>query len=191
MSNSSQSVPTLTNIIISFLISPRPPSNHPPLLDFDWRGAEENGETHPLLDARSLHLRIPSLPVEQLTRILQGLKSASRAATKTAVWSHRRLGVDQAPDPFPQSHHTSPPDDAARNPFFYPCPSPRHLEIGHPYSTRPLRHLFLDPAEVRLEWREFKGERDVPIRWLGCSPGCLAFLEGNDEGEEWWDIEEE
>ena len=183
----------LTTILTNFLISPRPPSNHPPLLDYDWTGAEEKGESHPLLDPSILHRRIPCLSEDRLKRILQSLKSASTAAKQNTITSsHRRTPssvTDSAPDPFPQSHKTPPPDDASLNPYFYPCPSPRHL-IFDTDSPRPTKHLFLDPAEERIEWRELKGEKDIPIRWLGCSPGCLAFLE-EDEEEEWWEVDEE
>jgi hypothetical protein len=43
------------------------------------------------------------------------------------------------------------------------------------------RRLFLDPAEERFEWVEICGQKNLPIRWLGCSPGCLAFLDKDED----------
>lgn len=41
--------------------------------------------------------------------------------------------------------------------------------------------LFVHPAEERIEWREVFGIPDLPVRWVGCSPGCLDFLEREEE----------
>ena len=108
--------------------------------------------------------------------MLQAVRSASAAATT----SKDPLRFN----PFPRSHRTLPPDDASTNPYFSPCPSPRHLEFDPNSATsseRPSRHLFLHPAEERIEWREVCQNRDLPIQWLGCSPGCLAFLEQDED----------
>jgi hypothetical protein len=33
-----------------------------------------------------------------------------------------------------------------------------------------------------IEWVEINGTKDLPIRWQGCSPGCLQYLlEDEDE----------
>jgi hypothetical protein len=44
--------------------------------------------------------------------------------------------------------------------------------------------LYVEPAEERIEWRDVHGLARLPIKWKGCSPGCLTFLE-EDEEEDW------
>lgn len=48
---------------------------------------------------------------------------------------------------------------------------------------RVTRRIFLDAAEERFEWVTVAGVPNLPIQWLGCSPGCLDFLE--DDDDEW------
>ncbi|ORY21739.1 hypothetical protein BCR39DRAFT_552915 [Naematelia encephala] len=195
-SRSSHPVPRLSDICVNLLISPRPQSNLPPLLDhFDW--APSKGEIHPLLDPEILHqqLQIPSISEEDVKRMLQALRGASFAQSHLQGSARRgsnvsAVGVQARVDPFPRSHRPLPPDDASANPYYCPCPSPRHFELdtsSHPV-TRPTRHVFLQAAESRIEWREVFGVSDLPIEWKGCSPGCLAFLE--EDGDE-WDMTEE
>ena len=121
--------------------------------------------------------------------ILQALKSSSQSRGRHR--DKRRglasLGVNAKPDPFPLSSRPFPPDDASKNPYYYPCPSPRHLEYEAIMGPRASRHLFVQPAEERIEWKKLLGQ-EVPIRWKGCSPGCLAFLEA-DEDE--WELSDE
>lgn len=45
------------------------------------------------------------------------------------------------------------------------------------------RRLFLRAAEERLEWTTICGQKDLPIRWKGCSPGCLEYLEQGHASE--------
>lgn len=92
---------------------------------------------------------------------------------------------------FPQTHRPSAPDDAAKNPYYYPCPSPRHrlTDATEPWGqSGPSRRLFLHSAEERLEWTTVFGQPNLPVRYLGCSPGCLAFLEDEQEDEELWGL---
>jgi hypothetical protein len=74
-------------------------------------------------------------------------------------------------------------DDAARNPYFSPCPNPVH---GAEFT----RKIYVGaPAAERIEWTRVSGaDKEVPIKWKGCSAGCLAFLEeaafvDEDEGD--------
>ena len=58
------------------------------------------------------------------------------------------------------------------------CPNPAHGERGA---------VFIHPLEVRFTWETQFGLAipggAVPVRWRGCSWGCLGFL-GGEEGEE-------
>lgn len=174
----------LSTMCLNLLISPRPPRNLPPLLDcFEY---ERQDGKHPLLDVDLLHEQIPVIPQPDLRRIVQALKSADRARQEARTTSrYGALGPmsSSAGDAFPRSHRTAPPDDAAINPYYSACPSPRHLEYeDESVADRPSRHLFLYPAEEMIEWVEINGTKDLPIRWQGCSPGCLQYLlEDGDE----------
>ena len=184
------SVPRLTTLCLNVLISPRPPSNLPPLLDaYDWDGPEK-GELHLLLDAPSLHRIIHQVSEADLRRMLQALRTAgsqyAQSKSDGQCSSHTSLPVPSQArfDPFPRSNRPASPEDASANPYFYSCPSPRHLASGTAH-----RHLFLHHAEERIEWREVFGiPGRLPVKWLGCSPGCLAFLE--EDEEEGWTLED-
>jgi len=186
-------VPRLSTLCLNLLMSPCEPSHLPPLLDaYEW-DTFEAGRIHPLLDAAVLHQLIPNIPEVDLRRVLQAMKSAG-SSHALSMSDNRRgstsflLGAPQPGkvDPFPRSHRPVTPDDASINPWFYPCPSPRHLEFGtsFPEAVKRSRNLFLHPAEERIEWRDVFGITALPIRWLGCSPGCLAFVE-EEEGDDW------
>ncbi|WWC86683.1 uncharacterized protein L201_001560 [Kwoniella dendrophila CBS 6074] len=184
-------VPRLTTICMNKLLSPRPPNDLPPLLDmYEW-DFPQKGIPHALIDPETMHDIIPSYSVNDLKRVLQALRSAS-----TKYKNLRRSGgsrsLDTSFDPFPRSHKPLQPDDASLNPYYYPCPSPRHLEIETGGTNdRPSRHIFLHPAEERIEWREICDTKDLPIKWMGCSPGCLDFLdkEVEDTDDEIWSID--
>ncbi|WVQ98266.1 hypothetical protein IAU59_005389 [Kwoniella sp. CBS 9459] len=190
-----QPVPRLTTICMNLLISPRQPNDLPPLLDmYEW-DAPVRGIPHPLLDPNELHEIIPSSSVKDLGRVLQVLRTAS-----THFQHKRRTGLGSSSlhshtDPFPRSHRPPSPDDATINPFFYSCPSPRHLEreiisdVDNITTVIPSRRIFLHPAEERIEWREVCGTKDLPVRWMGCFPGCLDFLEHEDDEEDEWMID--
>ncbi|WWD21689.1 hypothetical protein CI109_106175 [Kwoniella shandongensis] len=135
---------------------------------YEW-DPPQKGHPHPLLDANAMHDIIPNINKSDIPRILQLLRTSSSLYRKDA----------KRQDPFPRSHRPVEPDDASLNQYYYPCPSPRHLEQVS--ATR--RHLFLHPAEERIEWREVFGTSNLPVRWRGCTPGCLAFLE--EEENEW------
>ncbi|KAG9048797.1 hypothetical protein FS837_011999 [Tulasnella sp. UAMH 9824] len=72
-------------------------------------------------------------------------------------------------------------DDAGMNARYNVCPSPNHLS----------RTMFVDHGEERFEWIKDVVEvvvsdlpgGAVPIRWRGCSAGCLGFLEKGDDGD--------
>ncbi|WVR04801.1 hypothetical protein IAU60_001813 [Kwoniella sp. DSM 27419] len=177
-------VPRLTTLCMNLLLSPRPPNDLPPLLDmYEW-DAPTRGIAHPLLDADAMHDIIPGATKVDVERVLQALRTASTQQNhrrRTGGGSSGSLNANA--DPFPRSHRPAPIDDASTNPFFSPCPSPRHHEYDAevPAHSRPSRHIFLHPAEERIEWREVCNVKDLPIRWMGCSPGCLAFLDDDDD----------
>ncbi|KAK7030659.1 leucine-rich repeat-containing protein 10B [Favolaschia claudopus] len=58
------------------------------------------------------------------------------------------------------------------------CPSPRHGDR---------QSVFLTPAEERFTWEAVVAGKEVggyvPIRWRGCSSGCLDFLGGAEAGK--------
>ncbi|KAK4685484.1 hypothetical protein P7C73_g4666, partial [Tremellales sp. Uapishka_1] len=191
----SSSVPKLSTICLNYLLSPRPPSNLPPLLDsYNWEPTIK-GETHPLLDPAALRSIIPSLTESDLRRVLQALKTASFEFSRSRKDAKRpsvALNPNTTFDPFPRTHRPPPPDDASLNPYHYPCPSPRHFEYSSSadLTIKPSKYIFLHPAEERTEWREVFGIAQLPIQWQGCSTGCLGFLEKNEDEDE-WGLEEE
>lgn len=215
-------VPRLTDIVIRYLLSPRPPSDLPPLLDeFEWDRTYADEfrplhKPHPLLDTRSLGEVLPQLHGNELERTLQGLRAASvarqqgkgdrrasAAAQDTpAVYNDNPLSARQGSggsgsrtsDARPAHNHSHSrtaaerSDDANLNPYYAPCPSPRHrvFAVGQ-VEPRPQRQVYLRPAEERVEWRDVFGQSGLPVRWEGCSPGCLAFLE--EEEEDAWSVD--
>ncbi|TRM65329.1 hypothetical protein BD626DRAFT_216917 [Schizophyllum amplum] len=63
------------------------------------------------------------------------------------------------------------------------CPSPAHGACGS---------VFVHPLEVRFTWETKFGKAipggAIPVRWRGCSWGCLNFLDGdNNVEEEMWE----
>lgn len=179
-------VPRLTSLCLTILLSPRPPSNLPPIMSYDW-DAHRIGGKHPLLDVEGLHREIlPELDVTDLSRIVQAARSGCETITGQRRGSTHLTGRVER---FPVSYKVPPPDDASTNMFYSPCPSARHLEWDEESGGEPLpRRVFLHPAEERVEWRDVFGIKSLPVCWLGCSPGCLSFLEDEedeDEEEDW------
>lgn len=128
-----------------------------------------------------MHELIPNIDEADLERVLQLLRSCSNHHLYS-----KRHNPSQSPetvDPFPRSHRASPSDDASTNPYYLACPSSRHLEVDGSSNLAPRRHLFVHPAEERIQWTDVAGHR-LPVRWMGCSPGCLA-LEYLGEEEDW------
>ncbi|WVW78206.1 hypothetical protein I302_100157 [Kwoniella bestiolae CBS 10118] len=187
--NHNHPVPRLTTICMNKLISPRPPNDLPPLLDmFEW-DLPQKGIPHPLLDPEAMGEIIPSESKFDLVRVLQALRSASTNHKNRKRSGGGGRSLDTHIDPFPRDHKPLPPDDASNNPYHYPCPSPRHLEMDAETDDRPSRHLFLHPAEERMEWVQICDTKDLPIRWMGCSPGCLDFLDKDEDEDEEWTID--
>jgi len=63
-------------------------------------------------------------------------------------------------------------EDAAGDPYFSPCPGERH-------EGREM--FFLQAGEERMEWCSIPGagKGDLyPVKWAGCSRGCLDHLGG-------------
>lgn len=179
-------VPRLGSMCLRVLLSPRPGgSSLPPLLSiYEW--IAENGRgRHPLLDATALHKYCPQIPLVDCERILQVVRSTISAAKKAT--GSTRL------DPIvPQDTLAAPPaDDAATNPYYYPCPSPRHLEYtpGSASAGQPAtRQIFLHPAEERIEWTSVLDHDNLPIQYLGCSPGCLDYLDHDSHIDARWGV---
>lgn len=173
----SRGMPRLSSICLRVLLSSRSSSsNLPPLLSmYSWDGPHY-GRTHPLLEPDALHAHLPQISPVDCALILQTLRSSAAEANK-------RPGASFRDNPLPQQSHKAPPsDDASTNPYFYPCPSPRHLEYSGSFSAgQTTRQIFLHPAEERIEWRAVLDHASLPIQWYGCSPGCLDFLEHNDD----------
>lgn len=125
---------------------------------------------------------MPFVPVHDATRVLQAVKSACTAASRGSDGGRGSRRVN----PYPRSHLTPEPDDASANPYYYACPCPRHQEWDEHSPQpldRPIRRVFLHAAEERFEWLEVAKTPDLPIKWLGCAPGCLAFLDTDQD--EW------
>jgi hypothetical protein len=83
-------------------------------------------------------------------------------------------------NPFPPSNKAAKPDDASMNPIL--CPCPRH------------NRCFLHAVEERYEFVNICDAYELPVKHLGCIPGCLAFLEQEDheeEEEEIWEVDED
>ena len=193
VSHHTGAVQSLSNICLNLLVSPTESSELPPFLDYDWV-PPDRGAAHPLLDVSILHDMVPAIQPGNLSRILQGAKSAGDAYARNDAsesrgshFSPSHSGSNDSTrrskfNPFPLSHRSTASDDASENPYFCPCPSPRHLEydLDVPY-PRPSRRLYLNPAEERIEWREVFGNPELPVKWIGCSPGCLHFLEEDDD----------
>ncbi|RXK39188.1 hypothetical protein M231_03545 [Tremella mesenterica] len=190
----------LVDICLNILISPHK-SSIPPLAQYDWSSSSGR---HPLLDPETMHTYFPHISLSDIKRMLQSVKTASDRM--------ERMGKKSVP----KLYDTPLPDDAAENPWFYPCPNPDHDfswdvssnvgvsgmmgntwgesvgfgsgvsgGMGGSGKMEERRKLFLHPAEERIEWRDLCGVKDVPLKWWGCSPGCLRFLEGEEgEGEE-------
>lgn len=172
-------VPSLRSTCLAVLLSPRLPTYQAPLTRYDWNDCIVGGR-HPLLDPEVLHgLMPPSFNREDLVRIQQAVRSAAAEAPK----SRSNASVDG----IPFMNDISKPDDAATNPYYYECPSHRHSEwnvkVDHHRATR---RIFLDSAEERFEWVDIAKAKNIPILWLGCSPGCLAFLDEDQQEEDDW-----
>lgn len=60
------------------------------------------------------------------------------------------------------------------------CPSPRHLDLVAGEFRRP---VFVTHCEERISWEKgiagqpAGGETGIPVRWRGCSAGCLEYLD--------------
>lgn len=184
---------SLRSMALSVLLSSRQSHNLPPILtSIDWDPApEERGTaaaTHGLHDARALITRVRCLSMTEATAVIASAKAAYRHSSSS------RKHDDGIPKPAfsgarasSASFRTSelatadePLDDAAKNPYFSPCPNPAHEQV---YT----RKVYVGaPAVERIEWARVSGaDKEVPILWKGCGVGCLQFLEEPDsDGDE-------
>lgn len=183
------------------MMSPRLPSNLPPMIDpgYDWE--QRPGKAHPLLDSSELQLAVQNLDERDCARILQALRSACIAASRQTTSLHARrdstsskTGPSNRESLFPTTSRPLRPDDAAENPYHNPCPNPAHRESATSEPPVMSRRLYLRAAEERLEWTTTCKQKDLPIRWKGCSAGCLAFLEHglvDEDEDELWGLSDE
>ncbi|GHJ84037.1 hypothetical protein NliqN6_0439 [Naganishia liquefaciens] len=179
---------SLRSMALSVLLSSRQSQNLPPILtSIDWDPAsEERGTaaaTHGLHDARALISRIRCLTTTEATAIIASAKATYRHSSSSrkhddgipnpafsgamASSSSFRLSEPASPD--------DPLDDAAKNPYFSPCPNPAHEQLF-------TRKIYVGaPAVERIEWARVNGaDKEVPILWKGCGVECLQFLEERD-----------
>ncbi|KAJ9120206.1 hypothetical protein QFC22_003106 [Naganishia vaughanmartiniae] len=176
-------VASLRSMALSVLLSSRLPHSLPPILtSIDWEPSPEERGTrnavHGLYDAYTLAGRVPCLTTTEA----RGMIAAARAAYRHS--SSSRKHDDGIPNPafsgaaarvglVPRDPTDGEqPDDAAANPYFSPCPNPAHGSVF-------TRKLYVgEPAVERIEWTRVNGaDKEVPIRWKGCSVECLDFLE--------------
>lgn len=181
-------VPSLYSMCMTKLLSTSEPAHIPPLLSrFDWN--PEGGEVHALQSAANLQKHLKHLKLRDCARVIQVLRSASDAKQTrsydqgvpgmTATVDRKRLQKTQ------RNRETSLEEDAADNPFFAPCPNPRHYRYdGSSDIPKVSKWIYLhQPVEQRIQYVDLAGEKAVPIKWEGCAPGCLDFLAEADSAE--------
>ncbi|KAJ7765377.1 hypothetical protein DFH07DRAFT_810328 [Mycena maculata] len=130
-------------------------------------------------------------PVPALTELLfRFLFSVESGSPTTTNHTKRRLALDYAlplcdmPSHlgrvFDAIHPGSVPTDASFDsaddqPSLGLCPSPHHTSAS----------VFVEPVEERYTWEKVIAGHDlggaVPLKWRGCSRGCLGFLDAEVE----------
>jgi len=191
-------IPSLYSMCMTKLLSTSEPTHIPPLLSrFDWN--PEGGEIHALQSAANLHKHLKHLKLEDCARVIQALRSASDAKQARA-YDQGLPGITAAMDrqrfqKTQRNRETSLEEDAADNPFFAPCPNPRHYRYdGSKDAPKVSKWIYLhQPVEHRIQYVDLAGEKAVPIKWEGCARGCLDFLaekesEGIDAETDGFDI---
>lgn len=180
--SSKPGIPSLSEIILRSLLSTsidpvsRSLTSAPAFMD-DPTVVDCSKELKKLVTAFDLHAAYPVLDKSTCQRIVASLRSALAALPRGDPLA--KLAKVFSPLDVPTS------EDAHLNPWFSPCPSPRHLYEGEHGEGR--RVVFLKPEEVRYEWTAVPGTGGgelYPVRWEGCSRGCLDFLEEAEEEEE-------
>ncbi|KAJ9103861.1 hypothetical protein QFC21_002323 [Naganishia friedmannii] len=168
----------LRSMALSVLLSSRLPHSLPPILtSIDWEpSAEQRGTrnaVHGLYDAHTLASRVPCLTMVEARAMIAAARAAYRHSSSS------RKHDDGIPNPafsgagvVSRDSTGEEADDAAANPYFSPCPNPAHGSVF-------TRKLYIgEPAVERIEWTRVNGaDKEVPIRWKGCSVECLVFLE--------------
>jgi hypothetical protein len=174
-------VPSLYTLCMTKLLSTSEPTHIPPLLSrFDWN--PEGGENHALQSAENLRKHFRHLNLKDCARVIQVLRSASDAKQARAYdQGLPDLATSQARKRLQQvrrDRETSLEEDAVDNPFFGPCPNPRHYRYdGNSDAPKVSKWIYLQrPAEQRIQYVDIAGEKGIPIRWEGCARGCLDFL---------------
>ncbi|GAA5834349.1 hypothetical protein JCM9279_004292 [Rhodotorula babjevae] len=137
-----------------------------------------------LLDQRNLFAPFHSTFYPPSSLAASSSSSSSSLSPATSFFPRAR----QSSGPI---HPAAPPTSQPYDPASHQCRSP-----AHPHDAR----VFVRHAVERLEWvsaarlrgRAARGEgedgegevRDVPVRWRGCGPRCLDWLELDEEDEE-------
>lgn len=164
-----QDVRSLLDIATSVLLSP-------PLSSATEAGMKTKTKLEEIWE---LPLPPGVLNAELIGKINAALPRSCRSRTMESPSRALRPG-SPSPQPSGKQPATSwdVDDDAGMNPRYNVCPSPNHLSCT----------MFIDHGEERFEWIKDVVEvvvsdlpgGAVPIRWRGCSAGCLDFLEKGD-----------
>lgn len=188
---------SLRDLCLNVLLSSREPDHLPPLLTHvDWISETDANDhhDHALQDSASLLRKCPQLIEGEARRIVSSTKAATDDATisrqmkdgvpnpafassrgKKSSSSSTLLSSPADLNASSDSDSDTDADDAAANPYFLPCPSPRHQSPDSEVTRVVYVH---EPMERRVEWVKIAGnEEEVPILWKGCQRGCLDFLE--------------
>jgi hypothetical protein len=125
------------------------------------------------------HAGIPPLRELALRRLIRPMEANEERCTLEEIYALPLPSSEVSGIPEELWASLNPTPAAFRNPSHSECPSPLHKQRDEPTS------LFIDPILERFEWINRIGEHPispprVPIRWRGCSTGCLNFLE--DDG---------
>lgn len=91
-------------------------------------------------------------------------------------------------------YSTTRPQRLRKRPCISVCPSPKHLILAPGEVYR--KPIFVTHAQERFTWekevagQKVGGDNGIPIRWRGCSWGCLDHLEqcSGAQVEEDWDM---
>jgi hypothetical protein len=122
------------------------------------------------------HAGVPHLRELSLRRLIRPMTADEDRSVLEKLYALPLPNSEALGVPHEISMALNPAPKDFTNPFHCVCPSPRHEQM---HESVP---IFVDPVVERFEWIDRVGELPVsaprvPIRWRGCSRGCLNFLE--------------